>query len=138
MIIDSIRTYFLGCPLLENFAKLNVDFLGIDPTEYTIDSQPTSPVIKRYADGGTLKQYIFVFGSREYYGPDTLQNLENSGFYEQFSDWVEQQSNMGNLPILSENRRPLFMEVLTTGYLFDASEDNARYQIQCRLVYYED
>jgi len=138
MIIDSIRTYFLDCPLLENFAKLNVDFLGIDPTEYTIDSQPTSPVIKRYADGGTLKQYIFVFGSREYYGPDTLQNLENSGFYEQFSDWVEQQSNMGNLPKLSGNRRPLFMEVLTTGYLFDASEDNARYQIQCRLVYYED
>lgn len=138
MIIDSIRTYFLDCPLLENFAKLNVDFLGIDPTEYTIDSQPTSPVIKRYADGGTLKQYIFVFGSREYYGPDTLQNLENSGFYEQFSDWVEQQSDMGNLPKLSGNRRPLFMEVLTTGYLFDASEDNARYQIQCRLVYYED
>lgn len=138
MIIDSIRTYFLDCPLLENFAKLNVDFLGIDPTEYTIDSQPTSPVIKRYADGGTLKQYIFVFGSREYYGSDTLQNLENSGFYEQFSNWVEQQSNMGNLPKLSGNRRPLFMEVLTTGYLFDASEDNARYQIQCRLVYYED
>jgi hypothetical protein len=138
MIIDKIREYFLKCPLLDELARFNVDYLGVEPVEYTIDSQPTTPVIKRYTDGGALKQYVFVFGSREYYGSDVLQNLENSGFFERFAEWVEEQSEKGNLPELEGNKQAISMEVLTSGYLFSANEDNARYQIQCRLIYYED
>jgi len=138
MIIDSIRKYFLKYPLLDELARLNVDYLGVEPVEYTIDSQPTTPVIKRYTDGGALKQYTFVFGSREYYGPDVLQNIENSGFFERFAAWVEEQSKQGNLPELENGKKAISMEVLTSGYLFRANEDNARYQIQCRLIYYEE
>ena len=138
MIIDKIREYFLQCPLLDEPARLNVDYLGVEPVEYTIDSQPTTPVLKRYTDGGALKQYTFVFGSREYYGADVLQNIENSGFFEKFAEWVEEQSEKGNLPELGDNKKAISMEVLTSGYLFGASEDSARYQIQCRLIYYED
>lgn len=138
MIIDKIREYFLKCPLIDELARINVDYLGVDPVEYTIDSVPSETIIKQYVDGGTLKQYVFVFGSREYYGSDTLQNIENSGFYEKFSEWIENQSDIGNLPLLEEKKRPFKIEVLTSGYLFDTSEENARYQIQMRLVYYED
>lgn len=138
MIIDSIRKYFLKCPLLDELARLNVDYLGVEPVEYTIDSQPTTPIIKQYTDGGALKQYTFVFGSREYYGADVLQNIENSGFFERFAAWVEEQSKQGNLPELENGKKAISMEVLTSGYLFSANEDNARYQIQCRLIYYED
>lgn len=138
MIIEKVREYILKCPLLDELARLNVDYLGVEPVEYTIDSQPTTPVLKRYTDGGVLKQYVFVFGSREYYGPDVLQNLENNGFFERFAEWVEEQSEKGNLPELGGNRKAISMEVLTSGYLFSASEDNARYQIQMRLIYYEE
>lgn len=138
MIIDSIREYMLACPLLDEFGKINVDYLGVKPTEYTIDSMPTTEIIKSYVDGGKLKQYVFVFGSREYYGPDEIQNIENSGFYEKLSDWFDEQSEKGELPLLEGNKRAVKIEALTTGYLFDASEDNARYQIQARLIYYED
>ena len=138
MIIDKIREYFLQCPLLDELARLNVDYLGVEPVEYTIDSQPTAPIIKQYTDGGTTKQYTFVFGSREYYGADVLQNIENSGFFEKFAEWVEEQSKKGNLPELEGNKQAISMEVLTSGYLFSASEDNARYQIQMRLIYYEE
>lgn len=138
MIIDSIRNYFLDCPLIDQYSKINVDYLGVDSVEYTIDPVPTEPVLKRYVDGGALRQYLFVFGSREYYGADTLQNMENSGFYQMFSEWIEEQDNLGNLPILTDNKTAAGLEVLTSGYIFDASESMARYQIQARLTYYED
>lgn len=138
MIIDKIREYMLVCPLLDEFGKINIDYLGVKPTEYTIDSQPTTEVIKNYVDGGKLKQYVFVFGSREYYGPDELQNIENSGFYERLSRWFEEQTNIGNLPDLGEGKDSIKIESLTSGYLLSANEDSARYQIQARLVYYED
>lgn len=138
MIIDSIRDYMLNCPVLDAYAKLNVDFLGTQPTEYTIDSQPTTNIVKQYVDGSAIKQFVFVFGSREYYGPDVLQNIENSGFYEELSEWFDKQSKIGNLPALKNGKKAIKIEALTTGYLFDATEDNARYQIQCRLIYFEE
>jgi len=138
MIIEKIREYFLSCPILDEYARLNIDFLGVEPTQYTIEGQPVDPVIQKYVDGGILKQYVFVFGSREYYGADVLQNIENSGFYERFSNWLDEQSEKGNLPKLEGGKKALKIEALTTGYLFNASEDNARYQIQCRLIYYEE
>lgn len=138
MIIKAIRDYFLDCPLIDELARINVDYLGVEATEYTIDAVPSPTVIKEYVDGGKLKQYVFVFASREFYGADTLQNIENSGFYERFSNWIEEQSEIGNLPNLNGNKRVTGLEVLTSGYLFDSSEDNARYQVQLRLIYYED
>lgn len=138
MIIDSIRDYMLDCPVLDAYAKLNVDFLGTQPTEYTIDSQPVTSIVKQYVDGSAIKQFVFVFGSREYYGPDVLQNIENSGFYEELSEWFDKQSKTGNLPTLKDGKKAIKIEALTTGYLFDATEDNARYQIQARLIYFEE
>lgn len=138
MIIKQIRRYFLDCPLIDRYSKINVDYLGVEAVDYTIDSIPVEPILKQYVDGGALKQYLFVFGSREYYGDDTLQNMENSGFYQVFSEWIEEQNNIGNLPLLSEGKEATSIEVISSGYLFDASESSARYQIQLRLTYYED
>lgn len=138
MIIESIRNYFLNCPLISDEYRINVDYLGVDAVEYTIDSVPVEPILKKYADGGALKQYVFVFGSREYYGADTLQNMENSGFYQLFSEWLEEQNNISNLPKLNNGKIAKSIEATTQGYLFDASEDSGKYQIQVRLTYYED
>lgn len=138
MIIENIRNYFLKCPLIDKKSRINIDYLGVDAVEYTIDSVPSDPILKKYVDGGALKQHLFIFGSREYYGSDTLQNMENSGFYEQLNSWIEEQNSIGNLPILGKNKESTKIEVLTSGYLFDASEETAKYQVQLRLVYYED
>lgn len=138
MIINKVREYFLKCPLIDDDKQIRVDYLGVEEVEYTIDSVPVEPIIQKYADGGALKQFVFVFGSREYYGSDETKNMENSGFYEQFSNWLEEQSQLGLLPKLSGGKVARKIEATTQGYLFDASESVARYQIQCRLIYYED
>lgn len=137
MIIDAIRDYFLDCPLTQG-KKINVDYLGVAAVEYTIDPVPTTPILQKYADGGAMKQFVFVFGSREFYGADTLQNIENSGFYQMFSEWLDEQNKIGNLPTLAGKKKARLIEATTQGYLMGSNDDNARYQIQCRLTYYED
>lgn len=137
-IIESLRTWFLDCPLLSE-GLLNIDHLGADDIEYTIDTdQPVNPILKKYTSGSSLRQFPFIFASRESYGADTLQNIANSGFYEKLAAWVEKQSEEENLPELDEYRIPQYIEVLSSGYPFDTGDSTARYQITMNFVYTQD
>ena len=137
-IIESLRDFIASCPLLKNGVLLNVDRLGATEIEYTVDGEMTAPILRKYTDGSTLRQFNFIFASREKYGADTLQNIENSGFYENFANWIETQSNIGNLPKLDNYRVPQYIEVQSGGYVFDSDDSTARYQIQLKFVYYQD
>lgn len=137
-IIESIREFISGCPLLKNGVLLNVDRLGDREIEYTIDGEMTAPILKRYTDGSSLRQFNFIFASRESYGADTLQNIANSGFYEDFANWIETQSNAKNLPKLDKYRIPQYIEAQSDSYIFDTDDSTARYQIQLKFVYYQD
>lgn len=136
-IIDALEKYFIGCELLKDGA-LRVDYLGEKPVEYTIEVLPCEPVVKRYLGGSTVRQYLFAFGSREYYSQERLQNIQNSAFYERLADWVETRSMSGILPELPDGMEAQKLEVVSSGYLFDGSMTNARYQIQLRLLYFKE
>jgi hypothetical protein len=136
-IIDALEKYFIGCELLKDGA-LRVDYLGEKPVEYTIEVLPCDPVVKRYLGGSTVRQYLFAFGSREFYSQERLQNIQNSAFYERLADWVETRSMSGVLPELPDGMEAQQLEVVSSGYLFDGSMTNARYQIQLRLLYFKE
>lgn len=136
-IIDALEKYFIGCELLKDGA-LRVDYLGEKPVEYTIEVLPCDPVVKRYLGGSTVRQYLFAFGSREFYSQERLQNIQNSAFYELLADWVETRSMSGILPELPDGMEAQQLEVVSSGYLFDGSVTNARYQIQLRLLYFKE
>lgn len=136
-MMEAIRDYICTCPCLKD-GKIRVDYLGDSAREYTIDSVPTSEIVKTYVDGGTLRQLTFIFASREPYGSEARKNLENNGFYEDFATWLEEQDAAGIYPDLGLDKIPQRIQALTCGYMFDGNTDNARYQIQCRLVYYQD
>ncbi|MBE6877512.1 MAG: hypothetical protein E7496_12540 [Ruminococcus sp.] len=136
-LIQAVRNYLMACPLLKDGVILSVDQLGAE-ISYTIDTVPCNPIIKKYTDGGSRRQFQFVFASREKYGGQVLENIENSGFYEQFSDWLEQQSWNRIFPDLGNYRTPYGIEILSRGYINDAEDDTARYQIQLNLIYYQD
>lgn len=135
LIIKGIRDFFLSCPVLKPKSKLNVDFLGARPTEYTIDPTPADPIYKRYVDGGAIKQYVFVIASREMYGKDLAKHIDNAGFYEKLSSWIEAQDRLGNYPKIG--KMVTGMETLSGGYLMSADEKSARYQVQIRVLYYD-
>ena len=136
-IIDALEKYFIGCELLKDGA-LRVDYLGEKPVEYTIEVLPCDPVVKRYLGGSTVRQYLFAFGSREFYSQERLQNIQNSAFYERLADWVETRSMSGVLPEFPDGMEAQQLEVVSSGYLFDGSMTNARYQIQLRLLYFKE
>lgn len=138
MIIKALRDYISQCPYLYEFNKgINIDYLDNDSTTYSIEEVPCEPIIKRYINGDTKRQYDFIFASRESYGADVFQNIENSGFYEDFSSWIEEESSKGNLPSLEGNRESLEIKVSTTGYAFQTDDNSARYQIQLKLIYFQ-
>lgn len=137
-MIEAIRDYIATCPYLAEGRILGVDRLGADPVEYSIDTVPCEPVVKRYTDGSSVRQIEVIFGSREAYGQNVLQNIINSGFYEAFADWIEQQDNLRNLPNFGQYRSAQSIAVLTNGYAFEVGEDTSRYQIQLRITYYQD
>ena len=136
MIIKALMEYISTCPYLYEFNKgINVDYLDNDSTTYSIEEVPCDPIVKRYINGDTKRQYDFIFASRESYSDDVLQNIENSGFYEDFLNWIEQENAQGNLPILEGNKEAVELKVSTTGYAFQTDENSARYQIQLKLIY---
>lgn len=135
-LIDSIRTFVLGCPFLQD-GRVNVDYLG-EKMEYSIDPLPSDPVITRYVDGGSKKQFQFAFTSQKEYDQDMRINIESSGFFQDFGEWLEEQSFSGNFPDLESGKIPIMIETLNSGYLYDVDGDKARYRIECRLVYRQE
>ena len=68
----------------------------------------------------------------------TPPDIANSTFYEDFANWVEAQEAAGNFPELPEGMHPEQLSVLSSGYMFDESMRNARYQIQLELIYHKE
>lgn len=135
-IIESLKKYLNRyAPLAKS--RLNVDFLPAEANSYSIEPVATSPVVKRYADGSTIRQFLFVLASREPFGAHLRQQIDNLSFYEEFEAWLEEKNEAGDFPELSGGREVRSMETVTSGYAFVPGTDTARYQIQCRLKYYQ-
>lgn len=118
--------------------RLDVDFLGENADTYSIDTIPCEEVIKRYRDGGTVKQFQFAVSSRRFYDRNIKQNLSNLQFFEDLTAWVENKVHARELPEMDKGRTAQKIVVTSTAYPFVVSEDGkARYQLQMRLEYYQ-
>ena len=140
MIIQALRNYVRKCPHLDTFnnaIRVNVNYLAPDADTYSIEEVPIEPVVKKYVNGDTVRQYAFIFTSREPYGVDVLQNIDNSGFYEKFAEWIENNNDDEILPILEGGLEPQEIKVTSTGYALAVTEDTAQFQIQLRLKYFK-
>lgn len=132
-MISKIRAYFIdNFDRLDVNSVLSVDYLTDRATSYSLEAGIADPWIRRYTDGGGIKQYNFNFTSREEYGPDTLQNMDNLNFYTYLTDRIEELNRQHIVPDVPGAAR---VEVLTNGYIMDTSPDAAKYQVQLRLVY---
>lgn len=132
-MIEKIRDYFkIKVTLAEEFDNILVDFLGEDATSYSIEPIPVEPVLKSYADGGSLRQYVFQFGSREFYDNSVAQNINNLGFYEKFQEEIETNNKNGVLPEITGIQS---IECLNNGTIQDVQSGTAKYVIQMRITY---
>lgn len=95
--IELIKEYIETCPLL-NKGKINVDYLKDKPQSYSIDRTPVNPIVKTFSDGGVIKQITFDFSVTAPISSQTIVNLANSKFCEDFMKWIKEQNQKRKLP----------------------------------------
>jgi hypothetical protein len=137
-IIKSLFNWFADCEVLDADSSLNVEHLGEEPEQYSIEVVPCNKILKQYVDGSAKCQYLFIFASREHYGNDNQLNMSNLEFYEELEEWIAEQNINSHLPNLPEDCTPQSVKVLSSGYVEDNDTKTARYQIQCQLIYIKE
>ena len=129
--IAALRAWLKTCPLIADEqeatgAAFRIAGLDEEATAFSIEDSPGDPVLTKYLSG------------REYGEADVLA-IQNSGFFEQLTDWVLAQNDCGHLPDLSEcgrDKQSLSVSVTSTGYIVTSSAGSCRMQMQLRLTYY--
>lgn len=81
---------------------------------------------------------FYLWWQAENFSGDKIkQQLDNLSFYGDFSEWLREQTMAGSLPNLGEGRKVMLMEATTSGYAMAAEASMARYQIQCRMEFFQ-
>lgn len=132
-IIDKLISFFETCPYIDSNSPINTDYLGDEIGTYSVDGTPAETILTTYLDGSTERQLMFDFTSRE--AVDIYNNQDNALFYENLTNWVEEQNELGNLPELEYPLEAESLEVITYGYADQISANKAIYVIQMKLKY---
>lgn len=133
-MVDSIMNWLKQY----NNTDIEIDYIGEDALNYSLKLPINTPIISKDINGNKYMQKLFSFNARTLYG-DADTNEANLKLFQDFKEWVEEQNENDNLPVLDNNQEAIEVEVLTDGYLLQADNDlqNAVYVIQCRLLYNE-
>ncbi len=96
--MELIKEWIETCPLLKG-GKISVDYLKDKPQSYSIDRTPVQPEISNFIDGGGGKRQIaFDFSVTAPISSQSIVNLANSKFCEDFTAWVSTQNRIKSFP----------------------------------------
>lgn len=133
-IIKSLQDY------LEQYEKMDMQPLTIktDMADEAISSYSIAPSGngKTSTDilGNTVHQNNYVFYAREA-ASDEIDRQDNYDFLEDFSEWLEEQNEEGNLPELPGRYKAEELRVSNI-MLFDVNENGTGlYQVQLQLEF---
>lgn len=138
--IKAVQEWLKTCSLvagqLGNNVAFHIDYLPEDTTQFSIEDSPGDPVLQEFFSG-RRKAKNYVLASRMEYSESIAQQAANSGFWDDFADWIEAQSDAHNLPDLGEGRTAERVAVTNSGYIVTSEDGTCRFQIQIRLEYYQ-
>ena len=127
-----IKEFIETCPLLKS-GKVNVDYIKDKPQSYSIDETPVDPVLQNFIDGGRRLQIQFDFSVQANFS--VLENIKNSKFCDDFTDWIYEQNKKENLPKIDG---VVWIKCLGRGTILQTTETTAIYVIPMQVVYEED
>ena len=130
--MELIKEFIETCPLLKN-GKVNVDYIKDKPQSYSIDETPVNPILQNYADGGRQIQIQFDFSVQANFS--VLENIKNSKFCDDFTNWIYEQDKIGNLPKINNI---CWIKCTGRGSILQTTETTAIYVIPMQVVYEED
>lgn len=135
---ESLRGWFRECPEISRQNRFRADYLAEGPTEYAIMSVPST---LRYHENILGEEVLnddqtqnFIFASKEVYGADAQQNLENLAFYQRVVNWIIEKNAARDFPEWDGGRIKSILPTLTA-YPAQVGSNAAKYQIQLRINY---
>ena len=136
--ISKLREYLFGVinTLTENRNyQINADMLSNDIDNYSLDKIPTASVVSRWINGLEIHRDVYSFRSRMSYSQDTIDNLSNIGFFEQFENAIKTNNKKGILPDIDNIES---IECLNCGTLNNTDGTTAEFNIQIQITYREE
>lgn len=134
-MIEKIRDYIAECPYLDEFTKVNVNYLVDKVNAYSVNEDSGyNPVLEPRIYGNDEMQFLFSFDAKFYWNEETENNIDNSKFFEKFRDWLEDNNSKGKYPKI-EGIEPLTIGAITNGFIYATNSDEAIYRISCSFTY---
>ena len=113
--------------------QINADFLG-NKGDFSLDKIPTNTEVEKWIIGIQKKKDVYSFRSRKSYSQDTINNLKNVGFFEDFESKIKSNNDEGVLPNI-ENIESI--ECLNCATLNSVDGTEATFDIQIQITYRE-
>lgn len=115
--------------------QINADMLDNEPNNYSLDKIPTSSDVQNWIIPVSIKRDVFSFRNRKGYSQDTINNLQNIGFFEVFQKKIE---NKNKNKILPDIKGIESIECLSQGTMNTNTTTTAEFDIQIQITYREE
>ena len=114
--------------------QISADFLG-KIGDFSLDRIPTSSTVQRWVCAVEIHRDVYSFRSRKAYSQDTINNLKNIGFFEEFENTIKSNNKEGILPDIDKIES---IECLNCGTFNSQDGTQATFDIQIQITYRED
>lgn len=115
--------------------QINADMLSNKIGDYSLDKIPTNTEVQKWIIGVVKRRDVYSFRSRKSYSQDTINNLKNIGFFEDFENLIKSNNKNGILPDIE---RIESIECLNCGTLNSVDGTQATFDIQIQITYREE
>ncbi len=112
--------------------QINANMLSNKIDDYSLDKIPTNIEVENWIIGGGIHRDVYSFRSRKSYSTDTIVNLKNVGFFEQFENAIKTNNDEGNLPDI-ENIESI--ECLNCATMNSTDGKQSVFDIQIQITY---
>lgn len=137
--ISTLRLYLfdvLDSILNDDTIQINANMLSDDIDNYSldrisVDTEKEAPWII----GVQVKKDVYALRSRKSYSQDTINNLNNVGFFEIFENIINSNNKKGILPNIKNIES---IRCLNSGSMKSATTNSAEFNIQIEITYREE
>ena len=133
--IAKLREYLLNVldTILEhNKSQINANMLSNKINNYSLDKIPADVDVETWIIPVVIEKDVFSFRSRMSYSQDTIVNLKNMGFFEQFESIIKSNNDKGVLPEIEGIES---IECLNCGTMNNTDGTTAEFDIQIQITY---
>ena len=124
-MLKQVTDYLQKCPFFID-TVIGRDYLGENIGAVSVHGGTRDPVVQRYADGATLRQFVFEVLIRS----DERLDLEH--FFDAVTEWFSQ-----GVPLLGDGQCAQRFEIVKSGAVQDRDYSSIRYGMTWRLLYYQ-